>query len=110
RRDELAVELCDTIAGAHFRLARSADDVGRRELRGAQKEAGARDAVTHRLRTHAYPAVLDDDVTAATQPDRKQVRHAEVRAHATDVHGNRGLARDALREYDDVGRGCACVH
>src|ERR1051325_7944699 len=46
---------------------------------------------------------------AAAQPERQEIRPAEERAHAADLHHAVGLAREAVAQAADVGGGAAHV-
>ena len=46
---------------------------------------------------------------AAAEANRNNVRHAEVRAHAANLHGKHALAREAVRQNAQVGGGTAHV-
>ena len=96
-------------AGVRRADARGAPGEQRRIGQGgggaAEGQALAADAIAHGV--GADLAVADDG--AAAHGDGHDVRHAEVRADAADLHVLAGLAREAVDQHADVRGGAAHV-
>ena len=101
------VEMGDLLLVAELEHARGDGDVGRGELLAAEGDALLQQAIADRHRPDLERIELH--VAAAAQADRQQVGHAEQGAHAADLDHRIGLAREAVLELADVGRGAADI-
>ena len=81
--------------------ARSDDDVARRQRRTAEDQSRARQLVADAVRADRQLGIAADDAAAA-EPQRQDVRHAEVRTDTADVDCHRCFTRKPVLEDADV--------
>ena len=101
--DEAAVEVADEGRVAELRPAGRDGDVRRRQRVAAEDEPSVRQLVADRVGPDGDGAVRAHQAPAS-ETERDDVGHAEVRSHVGDLDLGRRLARKAVAKHADIRR------